>query len=114
MARTNNNIVSASQSGLSNRQEVNSAISNIMSGFGGHKFSNGQAINAVCRAIDIVTNDNISPADKKKASMFAAAVAANSFTAGEEMQRAIEQAQQRIEQTPEDDFDDDMFAGGMF
>ena len=56
------------------------------------KFTNKQAIETVCKAMEIVGNNETTDAQKKVAFLVAAKVAKNSDTAGEEVQRVIAQA----------------------
>jgi hypothetical protein len=53
------------------------------------RFSNRQAIDTVCAAIKVNANPGNSPAKKQAAAIFAAEIALNSVTAGEEVAAAI-------------------------
>jgi hypothetical protein len=60
------------------------------------RFSNRQAIDTVCKAIQVECNPSATPEEKKAAALFATEIAIHSDTAGEEVQRLIEQMQANI------------------
>jgi len=59
-------------------------------------FSNRQAIETVCKAIQIELDPNITKEQKQAAALFATEIAVNSDTAGEEVKRTIEAMQADI------------------
>jgi hypothetical protein len=60
------------------------------------RFSNRQAIDTVCAAIKVAANPDNSDNKKQAAAIFAAEIALNSVTAGEEMAMAIAELREAV------------------
>ena len=79
--------------------QVKQAVANLANRGGpGFRFSNRTAIDTVVRAIEIECDPTISKQDKTASALFAASVAKNSLTAGEEVQQKIDQLFAGVEQ----------------
>ena len=79
--------------------QVNRAVANLAQRGGpGFRFSNRTAIDTVVRAIEVHCDPAISDQDKTAAALFAAGVAKNSMTAGEEVQDKINRLFAGVEQ----------------
>lgn len=80
--------------------QVNRAVADLAmrSGILGFRFSNKTAIDTVVRAIEVNCDPTISDQDKMAAALFAAGVAKNSMTAGEEVQDKINRMFAGVEQ----------------
>jgi hypothetical protein len=74
-------------------QAVGQIVNNRQNRGLGVRFSNREAIDTVCKAIQVNVSESATDEQKKVAALFATEIALNSDTAGEEMQRAIEAMQ---------------------
>ena len=75
------------------QQAVGEIVGNRQNGGLAVRFSNREAIDTVCKAIQVNANDNATDEQKKAAALFATEIALNSDTAGDEVRQAIENMQ---------------------
>ena len=71
------------------RQAVGQIVNNRQNGGLSVRFSNREAIDTVCKAIQVNANANATDEQKNAAALFATEIALNSDTAGNEIRQAI-------------------------
>lgn len=91
-----NEITVGQKSQLSVRQAVRETIAVRVQNGLGCRFSNRQAIETVCKAIQINCSTNATEEQKQAATLFATEIAINSDTAGEEIKETIRAMQADI------------------